>query len=98
MAKIKKIEHLHEGKKWMHDQYHYMCPGCGYIHAFALKTEGGHHTWNNDYEKPTVTPSLVQNFTPGVICHSQITNGIISYYKDSIHALSGKSVELPEII
>lgn len=97
MAKIKLLEHIYEGKKYHHDQYEYFCPGCGYTHVFALKTEGGHHTWNNDYNKPTVAPSLVYNFRPESMCHSFIKDGAIQYLPDCTHQLRGETVELPDI-
>jgi hypothetical protein len=78
-----------------HTQYLYHCLGCGYEHAFALKSEGGHHDWNGDHENPTVSPSLVQNFTPGKMCHSFIRNGMIEYLSDCFHELAGKTVQLP---
>lgn len=98
MPKIRKIENTHNGEKYHHDQYEYMCLGCGYTHVFALKEEGGHHNWNNDYENPTVAPSLVQNFVPDKMCHSFIKEGKIQYLTDCTHHLAGQTVELPEII
>lgn len=94
--KIKKLTHVDkEGKKQWHDQYQYNCPGCGYEHAFALKTDGGHHTFNMDLENPTVSPSLVQDFTPGKMCHSFIKKGMIQFLNDCFHGLKGQTVELP---
>ncbi len=95
--KIIKIEHLAEGRKYHHDQYQYQCPGCGYPHAFALQTEGGHHAWNQDYNFPTITPSLLQNFGGNSrLCHAYITNGRIAYLGDCEHALAGQEIELPD--
>ena len=97
MAKIKVNENRHKGTKFYHTQYLYYCEGCGYEHAFALKSEGGHHDFNMDLENPTVSPSLLQNFTPGKTCHSYIENGKIRYLDDCHHPLAGKIVELPNI-
>ena len=98
MAKIRKIEHINEGQKFYHDQNEYMCLGCRHTHAFALKSEGGHHEFNMDLENPTVTPSLLQNFSgDSKLCHSYITNGNINYLSDCQHDLAGKEVELPQI-
>jgi hypothetical protein len=98
MSKILLVEHKDEnGDKYHHDQYHYWCPGCGYVHAFALKVAGGHHAFNGDLNNPTVKPSLVQNFTPGKMCHSFIQNGQIQFLSDCHHHLAGKTVELPDI-
>lgn len=98
MAKIKKIDNVYQGEKIYHDQYEYMCLGCGYTHVFALKEDGGHHNFNMDLNKPTVTPSLLQNFGgDSKLCHSFITNGNIQYLSDCQHKLAGQTIELPEI-
>jgi hypothetical protein len=96
MPKIKKIEYIHDDVVFK-TQYLYWCLGCGYDHAFALKGEGGHHDFfNGDLDKPTVSPSLVQNFTPGKMCHSFIKEGKIQYLSDCHHKLAGQTIELPE--
>lgn len=95
MAKIKKVEYIHDGKVYK-TQYLYWCLGCGYEHAFALKSEQGHHDFNFDLNNPTVSPSLVQNFTPGEMCHSFIIDGKIQYLSDCTHKLAGQTIELPE--
>ena len=92
MAVIKKIP-VSETRS----QYLYMCPGCGYDHAFAIKEEGGNHIWNWDFEKPTISPSLLQNWTPGKTCHSFIRNGMIQYLSDCDHHLKGQTIPLPNI-
>lgn len=99
MAKIKHVEYIDKetGEKYHHDQYHYWCEGCGYEHCFALKEVGGHHQFNGDLDNPTVSPSLVQNFTPGRMCHSFIRAGKIQYLNDCWHHLKGQTVELLDI-
>jgi len=97
MAKIKVNENIYDGVKYHHTQYLYMCPGCGYEHAFALKSEGGNHEFNMNLEKPTVSPSLLQNFVQGQICHSFVKDGMIQYLSDCTHKLAGQTIELPEI-
>lgn len=98
MAKIKKAEYIgSDGKKHHHDQYLYMCSGCKYEHAFALKIEGGNHQFNMDLNNPTVSPSLVQGFVPGKMCHSFIRDGKIQFLSDCWHELRGQTVELPGI-
>jgi hypothetical protein len=96
MAKIKVNENIHQGTKFHHTQYLYQCLGCGYEHAFGLKSEGGHHEFNGDLNNPTVSPSLLQNFTPGKLCHSFIKDGKIQYLSDCQHHLAGQTIELPE--
>lgn len=96
MAKIKKIEYEHQGKVFK-TQYLYMCKGCGYEHAFALRSDGGNHEFNMDLENPTISPSLMQNFTPGKTCHSYIKNGKIQYLNDCHHKLAGQTIEMEDI-
>ena len=99
MSKVKEIKYINEktGEEYHHKQYHYWCDGCGYEHAFALRSDGGNHDFNGDLDNPTVTPSLVQNFTPGTMCHSFINNGHIQYLTDCFHHLAGQTIELPDI-
>lgn len=99
MAKIKVIQNIYPGtcKKYHHDQYEYFCVGCGYTHVFALTKEGGNHQFNMDLDHPTVTPSLVNNFRPGQMCHSFIKNGTIQYLSDCTHKLKNKTIDLPDI-
>jgi hypothetical protein len=99
MAKIRELKNIDQetGKSFHHRQFLYLCPGCGYTHAFALKKEGGKHEFNMDFDNPTITPSLVNDFTPGRRCHSTIRNGRIKYMKDSWHPMAGQDVELPQI-
>jgi len=75
-----------------------MCLGCGYEHAFALRSVGGHHDFNMDLDNPTVSPSLLENNNPNRVCHSFIRDGKIQYLSDCHHHLAGQTVELPEII
>jgi hypothetical protein len=101
MAKLK-IYHIGEEAvdQWHRVQYHYMCPGCGWIHAVHVKepgnTEKG-HTWNGSMDKPTFSPSMLCDWDPAHRCHSYIENGMIRYLSDCWHTLAGKTVEMPEI-
>lgn len=97
MAKIRVNENIYKGKKCHHTQYEYHCKGCGYTHVFALKKDGGNHQFNMDLENPTVSPSLLNNFTPGRMCHFFIKNGRIQYLGDCWHKLKGQTIELPQI-
>lgn len=98
MAKIKINENIDEetGKKYHHTQYLYNCLGCGYEHAFQLKSDGGFHEFNMNLDKPTISPSLLQNFVAGKTCHSFIRNGFIEYLGDCNHNFAGKTIELPD--
>jgi len=90
--KVRIFKHEHSERT----QYLYNCPGCGYEHAFSLKSEGGHHEFNLDLDNPTVSPSLLQNFRPDRICHSFIKDGHIQFLNDCWHELAGQTIELPD--
>lgn len=96
--KIKELPNIdpETGKPYHHRQFLYWCEGCGYEHAFALRTEGGHHGFNMDLDNPTVTPSLLENHE-GRVCHSFINNGMIQYLGDCHHHLKGQTIELPDV-
>ena len=93
-----------------------MCPGCNETHVIATKQPFGNGavwSFNNDFEKPTFSPSLLirtgkyvtghENFDDegfkglSSICHSFITDGRIQFLNDCTHSLAGQTVELPEI-
>jgi hypothetical protein len=96
MAKVKHVKYEHDGKV-IREQFWYWCAGCGYEHAFSVREKGGNHSFNNDLDNPTVSPSLLQNW-PGVkVCHSFIKNGQIQYLTDCQHELAGKTIELPDV-
>jgi hypothetical protein len=55
------------------------------------------HCFNGDFDKPTLTPSLLyQGFA--LRCHSYVTDGRIQYLSDCSHALVGQTIDLPELI
>ncbi len=78
------------------DRWVFFCPGCKCGHWF--KTKGGHPEWkwNENAEKPTVSPSILVPIE-GKRCHSYIRNGFIDFLNDCDHELRGKSVALPDI-
>lgn len=86
------------------------CPGCECDHVLEIReNQHPHWTFNNNFEKPTFTPSLVVKTGKFVdptfedsdklssICHSFITDGRIQFLSDSTHPLAGQTVELPEL-
>lgn len=99
MAKIALWQYKHTDGTVGVTQYHFMCPGCGYIHAVCLKVDAGPHEFNRDFEKPTFSPSLVEDFSPNheKRCHSYIKDGKIQFLDDCWHNLKGQTVELPDI-
>lgn len=77
------------------------CPGCEEEHQIWVKypnSNGGVWKFNNDYENPSFTPSLhihgVRNRFENFVCHSHITDGVISFCSDTTHWLKGETVEL----
>jgi hypothetical protein len=99
MAKIKYLPNIDEetGQPFNHPQYLYWCEGCGYEHAFALLSEGGHHKFNGDLNNPFVAPSLVEDKVPNKRCHSHIEHGFIRYLGDCWHHLKNDKIELPDV-
>jgi Family of unknown function (DUF6527) len=73
----------------------FRCPGCGHEHAVDLNRW---LTWNESQTAPTITGPLGYEQGNAKTCHSQITAGKIEFFADSTHALSGKTVELPDLI
>lgn len=64
------------------------------------KREGtGNWTWNGDTEKPTLRPSILNDFRPHspLVCHTWITDGQVIFLTDSTHELSGQTLDLLEI-
>lgn len=95
MAKIRESRNSN-GKK----QYEFICPACNCEHTFDDRW-----LFNHDYNKPTISPSFLQEGFLGFKdeapmygrCHSFINNGMIQYLGDCSHELAGKTVKLPEI-
>jgi hypothetical protein len=93
MAKLHKVQ-VSETKY----QYNFNCPGCGFEHSFSEDI----HKWNQDYDKPTLSPSFVIG---GIYhdekrnkitwrCHSFIKDGKIQFLNDCTHKLKGQIVDL----
>lgn len=75
--------------------YFFHCPGCGNAHGFS--TEPGRWTFNNDYVRPTIQPSILCNSgDPKTRCHSFVENGNIRFLNDCHHVLKGLTVTLPD--
>ena len=71
------------------------CEGCNDYHVIPI-AEPYHIHWkfNGDYERPTVNDASVKHTMHDGICHYVIVNGIIEYYGDCSHQLSGQKVPL----
>ena len=73
----------------------FKCPGCKIQHNFSDSWQ-----FNGDFEKPTVTPSILVTGCMGADsrefrCHSFITDGYIKFLDDCSHELKGQTVLLP---
>jgi hypothetical protein len=95
---------------YYYNGYGHWCPGCGGGHEIAVgekNSSGAEWQFNNNLASPSFSPSINirsgryadPNYTGGGgrICHYFITDGKIIYCSDTTHALSGKTVDLPDI-
>lgn len=58
----------------------------------------GNWTWNGDVNKPTLKPSILNDFRPHdpLVDHCWINEGQVIYLSDSTHEFSGKTMDLLE--
>lgn len=71
--------------------YMFECPGCGYSHGYYVPR----WKWNNSFERPTFTPSLLCNgHDAKTRCHLFVEDGRIRFLNDCWHALRGKTVDM----
>lgn len=77
-------------------EYAFFCPGCEYEHMF--KTTGNEPKWefNDDLEKPTVSPSIRVRWDREV-CHFHLRRGWIQFLSDCTHKFAGETIQLREI-
>lgn len=93
-----------------HEEYWFHCPGCGHPHAIQVrwgskttraKSQEPKWSFNGDHEKPTFTPSLLNNVggaNPAVpVCHLFITDGVIRFLPDCTHHLKGQNVPMLDV-
>ena len=86
-----------------------LCPACGFEHSFRVDLDGngtwarqsgknGVWTFNNDYEKPTFSPSMLANkdriYEHHPICHSFLKEGVWQFLGDCTHAMAGQHVPM----
>ena len=75
------------GEPYKGEAYLFWCPGCK-THMWFTP---GIWTWNQDFEKPTVTPSITRGG-----CHLIMTDGQLHFGSDSTHELAGQTVSMEE--
>lgn len=78
--------------------FFFHCPGCGFDHGFNV-VPGNGPAWefNNDLEKPTVSPSIRVRWPEAGVekcCHSYVKDGYIQFLNDCTHGLADQTVEL----
>ena len=65
------------------------------------KTRAGTHcwSWNGDVEKPTIRPSILNDFRPHdpLVNHIWITDGQVIFLSDCSHELAGQTLDLLDI-
>lgn len=78
-------------------QFLFHCPGCGYGHWFKTTGNSPKWNWNGDFERPTITPSIVADPDGARHCHSFVNAGYIQFLSDCWHDLKNQTVALPDI-
>lgn len=78
-----------------HHGWMIFCPACGNGHLFDDRW-----TFNGNLEKPTFRASMlcksVDKDLKPTLCHSFVTDGKIEFLSDCLHAMAGKTVDLPD--
>lgn len=92
--------------------YGHWCPGCGGGHEINVdqpNRSGAKWSFDGNTAAPTFSPSInirtgkyvdpnwIDEDNYSSICHYFIRAGRIEFCSDSTHALSGQSVDLPDI-
>jgi hypothetical protein len=94
MAKITKMERRTPSSP----EFAFFCPGCQCGHWFKTDGEGPCWSWNGDFDKPTVNPSIlmeVRGENPQR-CHSYVRDGKIRFLNDCTHDKKGQTMEIPD--
>lgn len=81
----------------------FWCPGCekagSGLHILAVNTDKASPSWNwnNNLEKPTLSPSILTGKMSDFKCHSFLTDGVFKFLGDSTHSLKNTSVPIPDL-
>ena len=62
--------------------------------AFYVRDQHPSWSWNEDYECPTVSPSIRLIHNGNQVDHLFIRDGKIQYLNDCTHELAGKTVDM----
>jgi hypothetical protein len=77
--------------KW----FRFYCPGCHCSHNFFIGKD--EWNWNDNYETPTVNPSILSQISNTQKCHLFIKDGKIQFLSDSWHELKGTTVDMIDV-
>ena len=81
-----------------HNQYYiHWCEGCEQIHLVPDFEGKPRWVFNGNFEKPTLTPSVLQGPETSTVCHYFIRDGEIDYCGDCHHVLKGSKHLLKNI-
>jgi Family of unknown function (DUF6527) len=82
----------------------FICPGCkefgnSGLHMLAVNSPNKNPswTWNENLEKPSLSPSIRTTIGPTMQCHSFLEEGVFKYLSDCSHSLAGKDVEMEDL-
>jgi len=99
-----KHEVVDKDNNHLYNHFYWWCIGCNDVHIFANNHSpnypGPDWEFDNNYESPTVNPSILtnQNYNGEPHpCHVFIKQGMIQYLSDSWHALAGQTVAMVEL-
>lgn len=80
------------------EEYMFWCEGCGQHHSILVREQHPCWTFNGNFEKPTINPSVRHTFSfVNQMCHYVITDGMMHFEDDSTHELKGQTVEMKDI-
>ena len=77
-------------------EFTFFCPGCRCNHWFKTDGKGACWTWNEDFDNPTVSPSIL-TWTQDTRCHSFVKSGKIQFLNDCTHDKAGQTVDMEEM-
>jgi hypothetical protein len=86
---ISKIEQMKKIYK-KNNALKFYCPGCDTVHVISLD----YWYWNENFERPTIRPSIMQTYQDVSYCHLKLKNGKIEYMKECWHGLEGQIIDL----
>ena len=76
------------------------CPGCGHLHAPIVHVVGSYKgptwQWNNNFEKPTLSPSVKVTWSNPreYTCHFFVREGRIEFCHDCTHDSAGQTLDM----